>query len=141
MLLLNLLLLVLGLLLVLMLLRMMLLLLRSLQLLVLLLLRGLPGRALPRALHHCPAPFALGPLALPVPRTTLNHRQLRYPGLESAENCHRLAQLLHPGIVSGLCRYCVGDYVGILSVFCRYFVGILSETMSDYPAILFAPLC
>ena len=44
------------------------------------------------------------------------------------------------GIVSGLCRYCAGDYVGIVSVLCRYCVGILSDTMSDCPAILFAPL-
>ena len=42
--------------------------------------------------------------------------------------------------MSVLCRDYVGIVSEITSVFCRYFVGILSETMSDYPAILFAPL-
>ena len=43
--------------------------------------------------------------------------------------------------MSVLCRDYVGIVPGTTSVFCRYFVGILSDTMSDCPAILFAPLC
>ena len=62
---------------------------------------------------------------------TTSERELRKTGMSS---------LSHASPYVGLCRYCVGT----MSVLCRrlrrYFVGILSETMSDYPAILFAPL-
>ena len=74
---------------------------------LLLLVRLRHTRALLLALHHCPAPLALGPLGLPVPRTALHHRRPRQPGLEPAENFRRLAQLLHPlPAWSQLLRHC-----------------------------------